>query len=220
MKDTRRLITVPLFACLAAVLTACGAARPTTILPAGQGEAVPEDVAPAVLAPAPAPATAGALLDDPTPLPEPTDPDRTEARLRTCQELRAGLAKAVGLDPSDLELRPADVLNAAWGNVLDGCRLSWAGPGVSLAFGATASDMPASKAQRALLRAGWEEDAEQVQDMPGGFVRGFVQGNKLCLLALRFEPPAGRTCPAEDPVTCGLGPAELDYDLSLSCADY
>lgn len=215
MKDMRRLIPLPLLACLAALLTACGAARPTPVPPGA-----PADVPSAVLAPAPVPATAGALLDDPTPLPEPLDPDRAQARLRICQELRAGLAKAVGLDPSDLQLRPADVANAAWGNVLDGCRLSWAGAGASLAFGATASDMPASKAQRALLRAGWEEDAEQVQDMPGGFVRGFVQGNKLCLLALRFKPPAGRTCPADDPVTCGLGPAELDYDLSLSCADY
>lgn len=215
MKDTRRLITVPLLACLAALLTACGAAEPTPMPPAATGDAPP-----AVLAPAPVPATGGALIDDPTPRPEPVDPDQAQAGLRICQELRAGLAKAVGLDPTDLDLRPADVLNAAWGNVLDGCRLSWAGPGARLAFGATASDMPASKAQRALLRAGWEEDAEQVQDMPGGFVRGFVQGNKLCLLALRFEPPAGRTCPAEDPVTCGLGPVELDYDLSLSCADY
>lgn len=213
MKDSRLLIAVPLLAGLAMHLGACGAGRPRPAPPAATG-----DMPPAVLAPRPA--TTEAVLDDPSPPPEPTDPDRVQARLRICQDLRAGLAKAVGLEPSELQLRPADVSNAAWGNMLDGCRLSWAGPGASLAIGATSSDMPASKAQRALLRAGWEEDGGQAQDRPGGFVRGFVQGNKLCLLALRFEPPAGRTCPADDPVTCGLGPAELDYDLSLSCADY
>ena len=163
---------------------------------------------------------AAAALDDPTPLPEPTDPGGAQRRLVICQALQADLAKAVGLGEADLQLRPADVLNPAWGNILDGCRLSWSGPGARLSFGDAATDMPAFKAQRALLRVGWEQDSGPMKDQPGGFVRGFVQGDKLCLLEQRFRPPAGRPCPADDPVTCGLGPADLDYDISLSCAEY
>lgn len=161
-----------------------------------------------------------AVIDDPTSLPEPPDPGGTQRLLATCRDLHAALAEAVGLRQDDLQLRPSDVPNPAWGNILDGCRLSWAGPGARLAFGASAMDMPSFKAQSALLRAGWEADEDLSEDQPGRFVRGFTQGNTLCLLELRLRPPAGRPCLADDPVTCGLGPAELDYDIGLSCADY
>jgi len=202
-----------LSAFLAPLLVACdpATAQPAVPRPPAGGEVALE----AELAGSPA-----AFVDDPTPLPEPEESGGGQRLLAICGEIHGDLADAVGLSTSDFLLRPADVPNAVWGNILDGCRLSWSGPGANLAFGRSAVDLPAFKAQRALLRAGWEEDADHMQDQPGGFVRGFVQGNKLCLLAWRFRPPTGRPCPADDPVTCGLGPAELDYDISLSCAEY
>lgn len=161
---------------------------------------------------------AGGLLQDPTPRPVTRMPP-DERALELCRDLQAPLARALGLEPAAFELRPADVTFPEWGNQLDGCRLSWEGPGRDLHWGEGAGDLPGARAMRALSENYMEEEKAAGEDHPGAFSRVFLRGLRLCRLEFAFEPPAGQDCTGQDPVTCGLGPAQLDYRIALSCAD-
>lgn len=159
------------------------------------------------------------LADDPSPPPETHDQEAGDSKLGLCGDLQPSLARALGLDPAAFALRPADVVFPEWGNLLDGCRLSWEGPGLALRWEEGSSQLPTTRAIRGLIDAGWEEDKAHSEDRPGGFARIYVQGLRLCRLDVAFTPPPGQACAGQDPVTCGLGPAQLDYRIALSCAE-
>ena len=161
---------------------------------------------------------AGPLLEDPTPRPVTRVP-AGERPLELCRDLQGPLASALGLEPAAFELRPADVTFPEWGNQLDGCRLSWEGPGQALRWGEGASGLPGARAMRALSENYMEEDKAAGEDRPGAFSRVYLRGLRLCRLEFAFEPPPDQDCTGKDPVTCGLGPAQLDYRIALSCAD-
>lgn len=212
--------------CMAAFLllltAACGAAEgparsPGETPPAAMdAPATPPREAEPSLAEDPAPLIPA---EDPSPPPETPDHRAGDRKLDLCRDLQAPLAQALGLEAAALALQPADVTFPEWGNQLDGCRLSWKGPGLSLRWEQTSSQLPTTRAMRSLIEAGWEEDKAHGEDHPGSFARIYVQGLRLCRLDVAFSPPPGQACAGQDPVTCGLGPAQLDYRIALGCAD-
>lgn len=145
---------------------------------------------------------------------DPADP------LSLCRLLGPAMAEALGPPADALEPGAADVEDAVWGTLLDGCQLVLDAAGADLAIGKRSDSLPEHRLRLALQAAGWKEAPDYRKLLPGETVSGFLRPGALCLSEVKLRPPQGSgPCGKDDP-TCGFPPSSLSYEIALRCARF
>jgi hypothetical protein len=141
-------------------------------------------------------------------------------QLSLCRLVGRELADALGSPAADLVPGAADVEDAVWGTLLDGCQLALEASGADLAIGKSSDSLPERRLRKSLQAAGWKEEPDYRKLLPGETISGFLRPGALCVSHVKLKPPPGSgSCGKDDP-TCGLPPASLHYEIALRCARF
>jgi hypothetical protein len=139
-------------------------------------------------------------------------------QLSVCDDLLPEFAAGLGLSEDDLTVEGADWVDMADESVYMGCRTAYVGPGEKLGVGPNSYMAPAHNLRALFSSHGWEEDALLAADGPGASFFGFRGESEVCSARVSFAAPEGTDCTDQDPVTCGLPPAEQIYTIEITCA--
>ena len=147
----------------------------------------------------------------PTAVPQ-TQYEPIEASL--CQQLQESAAQALGVKFSANPAAPfADTLAGESGQ---GCKLTASGTGTDFkSLQATSTALVNSVA------LGWDPLKDYQADSPTGTDSGFVRDMGLMLISIHWEPAAGVSCPADQPISaCNLTPDQQVYTVEIDIAQY
>jgi hypothetical protein len=194
---------------IAALLAGCGGAPAATQIP------------PPVAAPTQPPATPTAqpsptpLPPTPTAVPSPTAAPAASAGSfkpldsAACGDLTTAMGQTLGVEAA---LADAPFQDYVTGQAGTGCQAAVAGSGWDF--------VTVTQSLWAMLAAqGWQTDPMYDADGPTGAVRGFRQGDGLCLLTVEWKPSPDANCPPDKPISdCQLKPEQRLYSISLNCA--
>ncbi len=194
---------------IVALLSACGGAPAETQIP--PSVAVPTQPPPTPTTPP----SATPVPPTPTAVPSPTAATTGSAGglkpldSAACGDLAKAMGQALGVKTSTAEAPFQDYITGQAGT---GCQTTIAGSGWDF--------VAVTKSLWAMLPAkGWQADMMYDADGPTGAVRGFRQGDGLCLLSVEWKPSPDANCPSDKPISdCQLTPEQRLYNISLNCA--
>jgi hypothetical protein len=133
-----------------------------------------------------------------------------------CDELANTLAQTVGISVEQSEAPFEDHLRGVAGR---GCMASATGTGHDFPD-QTWPDM-VNALEGMLTPAGWQVDERYRADGPSGFIAGYRQVDRLCLLDVNREPVDMSLCPEDEPIfVCWaeLAPEQKIHTITLNCA--
>lgn len=130
-----------------------------------------------------------------------------------CNELRAAIAEALGVEAS---LSTADFNDYVSGQRGSGCLVTVNGTGETFS---SFLDV-AETLQELLTERGWVADMAYLADGPTGTAIGLRRDQQLALLSVGWQPSADANCPPDKIITdCNLTPAQQVYTITLSSAE-
>jgi uncharacterized protein (DUF2237 family) len=190
-------------------LSACGGAPAATQIPSPVAAPTQPPATPTVQPSAtPLPPTPTAV-PSPTPAPTVSAGGLKPLDSAACGELAKVMGQTLGVETATAEAPFQDYVTGQAGT---GCQTVVTGAGWDF--------VAVTKSLWAMLAAqGWQEDTIYDADGPTGAIRGFRQGDGLCLLAVEWKPSPDANCPSDKPISdCQLKPEQRLYNISLNCA--
>lgn len=132
-----------------------------------------------------------------------------------CTEIQGQLSQALGVEVN----RTTGVASFSdlSGGTGESCQLTVTGTGVNFA------GMPETAAliRQALSDNGWTVDEQYAADSLTGTMGGLRRDNQLAAYSVQWQPAAGVTCPADQPISaCAetLMPEQMDYRITVDLA--
>lgn len=133
-----------------------------------------------------------------------------------CNDLANTLAQTVGISVDKSEEPFEDHVRGVTGF---GCMAAAVGTGVDF-HDETWPDV-VSALEGMLPAVGWQVDERYRADGPAGFIAGFREADRMCLLYVNREPEDMSLCPEDEPIFicwAELTPEQKIHTITLNCA--
>jgi len=131
--------------------------------------------------------------------------------MAACQDLQGVLIDGL---QAHVEVTPATFRDLANGVEQSGCQIIATGTAATVGTWTEVSE----RMQAALTAAGWQ-NGQPLADGPTGTVIGFAREHKVAQLTVDWQPSAGASCPADQPISdCNLSPEQQQITVKIEAA--